>query len=236
MKTCIILCGGYGKRAREIDNKLPKILIRIQKEPLLFWILKNLEKKKIKKIILCVGYKSNHIKSYLKKNKKKFKVNIILVYENENNLLGTGGAIKNSLKHVKTNDFFVMYGDTFLFFDINKMFDKYKKNKKPILMSIYKNNNMFYKNNIKIDGKLIYDKYDKKNKYDYIDYGLIIMNKKVFNNQPLKFDLSSLLKENSLKSNVSYFKIKKKFLEIGTLYSYKNTLKNFFKVKNEIYR
>ena len=40
------------------------------------------------------------------------------------------------------------------------MFDKYKKNKKPILMSIYKNNNMFYKNNIKIDGKLIYDKYD----------------------------------------------------------------------------
>ena len=64
MKTCIILCGGYGKRAREINNKLPKILIRIQKEPLLFWILKNLEKKKLKKLFYVLDIKVislNHI-------------------------------------------------------------------------------------------------------------------------------------------------------------------------------
>ena len=35
---------------------------------------------------------------------------------------------------------------------------------------------------------------------------------------------------------ISHLKIKKKFLEIGNIESYKNTLRNFKKIKNEIYK
>ena len=45
MRTCVILCGGYGTRAKKINNLLPKILINVHGKPYLFWILKNLEKK-----------------------------------------------------------------------------------------------------------------------------------------------------------------------------------------------
>ena len=50
------------------------------------------------------------------------------------------------------------------------------------------------------------------------------------------FDLSKLLKEYSMNKKISHLKIKKKFLEIGNIKSYKNTLRNFKKIKNEIYK
>ena len=78
----ILLCGGYGKRARQINNKFPKVLFKINKKPFLFWILKNLEIKGIKKVVLCTGYKSNFIKKYIKKNKNKFKIKIYISEEN----------------------------------------------------------------------------------------------------------------------------------------------------------
>lgn len=236
MRTCVILCGGYGTRAKKINNLLPKILINVHGKPYLFWILKNLEKKKIKEIILCVGYKSENIYSYLRKNKNNFKLKIKVVAEKSGKLLGTGGAVKNSLKFFNRNEFLVMYGDTFLFFDVNRLFKSYKINNKPILMTVYKNNSKYYKNNIKINKHLTYDKSNKKNDYEYIDYGVLVMNKKVFKNQPKVFDLSKLLKKYSMDKKISHLKIKKKFLEIGNIESYKNTLRNFKKIKNEIYK
>ena len=74
----ILLCGGYGKRARTIYKNKPKILFPINGKPFIYWILKNLENKGIKKIILCTGYKSNLIQNYIKKEKKTLK--LILVY------------------------------------------------------------------------------------------------------------------------------------------------------------
>ncbi len=235
MYTCIILCGGYGKRAKKINKFLPKALIEVKKKPFLYWILKNLEKKKIRNVILCVGYKGNLIHEYINKNKNKFKIKINLVFEKSNNLLGTGGAIKNALKIVKDEEFIVMYGDTFLFFNMKKLYKSYLDKKKPILMTIYKNKDGRYKNNINIVKKFIYNKFDNSNFYKYIDYGIMIMKKKIFKNQPKVFDLSKLLNFNSKLNNISYFKIKKKFLEIGDLEGYKKTSSNFKLIQNEIY-
>ena len=52
-----------------------------------------------------------------------------------------------------------MYGDTFLFFNMKKLYKSYL-DKKPILMTIYKNKDRRYKNNISIVKKFIYNKFD----------------------------------------------------------------------------
>ena len=90
----ILLCGGYGKRARTIYKNKPKILFPINNKPFIYWILKNLENKGIKKIILCLGYKSKLIQNYINKEKKNFNINIIIIREPKK-LNGIGGAIKN---------------------------------------------------------------------------------------------------------------------------------------------
>ena len=74
-----------------------------------------------------------------------------------------------------------MYGDTFLPIDFKKLERKYLKQKKPVLMTILKNNNKFDKSNVFYNKKTLFynkDNYDVKMKY--IDYGLLIFNKKVF--------------------------------------------------------
>ncbi len=232
----IILCGGYGTRARKINKNLPKILFPIGGKPFIFWILKNIENKGIKKVILCTGYKSKLIQKYIKKERKNFKIKIHLSNENPRKLLGTGGAIKKNYNILEPN-FYLMYGDTFLFFDLEKMKKEFLKKKKPILMTIYKNKNKHNSNNIRLNKNYIL--YDKKNPRDmkYIDYGIMIFKKKIFKDITLSnFDLSDILSLQSKKKQVSHLIQKKSFFEIGELKSYKSTIKNFKKIYNEIYK
>ncbi len=232
----VLLCGGYGIRARRINKILPKILFPINNKPFLYWIIKNLENKGIKKIILCTGYKSELIKKFIKKEKKIFKVKIDISSENPKNLKGTGGAIKKIYKKLDPN-FYIMYGDTFLVLKLEILKKKFIEKKKPILMTVFKNKNNHHKNNVEIKNNyLIYDKNTKK-KLKYIDYGIMVFKKKIFHKiSKSAFDLSELLYSQSKKKNISYYIEKKTFFEIGDPKGYKETIKNFKKIYNEIYR
>ena len=66
----LILSAGINKRFKMKNFNSPKSLLKIKNESLLEIILKNLRKKKIKKVSIIVGYKHNEIR----KEVKKFKV------------------------------------------------------------------------------------------------------------------------------------------------------------------
>jgi D-glycero-alpha-D-manno-heptose 1-phosphate guanylyltransferase len=232
----VILCGGYGTRVRQISKKLPKALLSINQKPFLYWVLKNLENQGVKKVFLCIGYKGYLIKSFVKKNKNNFNLKIICSSENSKNLLGTGGAIKKILKKLNSY-FYIMQGDTFLFMNLKKMLLSFQKKKKPILMMVYKNFDKKHKNNI-ILGKnyLHYDKNIFENRMKYIDYGVMLVKKNIFFKTNKTFQISDLLKKQSALKHVAFLKAKDKFLEIGSLHGYKETIKNFKKIYNEIYK
>ena len=232
----ILLCGGYGIRARKINKNLPKILFPFKGKPFIYWVLKNLENKGIKKVILCTGYKSNLIKNYIKKEKKNFDISIKVSTEGPKNLKGTGGAIKKIYNKLDKN-FYLMYGDTFLFLELEKMKKKFLEKKKPILITVFKNKNKHNPNNVYLNKDyLIYDKISNK-KMQYIDYGIMIFNKKIFKNKlPTTFDLAKLLNYQSKKKQISFLIKNKSFFEIGDPKSYKNTVKNFKKIYNEVYK
>ena len=104
-------------------------------------------------------------------------------------------------------------------------------------MTIFENKNKHNPNNVYIEkGNLIYDKKSDK-KMKYIDYGIMIFNKKIFKGKlPKKFDLAEVLNHQSKKEQVSFIIKNKSFFEIGDPKSYKNTKKNFKKIYNEVYR
>jgi|TARA_B100001093_G_scaffold508966_1_gene572125 D-glycero-alpha-D-manno-heptose 1-phosphate guanylyltransferase len=208
----IILSGGKGTRIKKFTKKIPKCLIDINGKPFLYYQLRYLKKYGIKKVILSVGYKSEEVKNYVKNNINFIDVKIV---KDGKKLLGTGGAIIKSIKFLK-NNFFILYGDSYLNFDLNKL----RSIKNRSIMAIYKNKNKHDKSNIKlIDPNYIhYFKNTSKLRLSYIDYGISFLNKKIFKNLDIdrKFDLSSLFDKVSKNFQLHGLIIKKRFYEVGS--------------------
>ncbi len=60
----VILCGGMGTRLREASEKLPKPLVDIGGNPILWHILKIYGDAGFRRFVLCLGYKSDLIKRW----------------------------------------------------------------------------------------------------------------------------------------------------------------------------
>jgi NDP-sugar pyrophosphorylase family protein len=227
----VILNGGYGSRVRSISGNLPKCLIKIGGTPFLLHQLDLIKKAKIKNVVLCLGYKSEYVINFLKKNYKGLNIRFVV----EKKKLGTGGALINSLKYLKKN-FFLTYGDSWLninYYNLQKIF--FSKNKSLITVvpsKIIKN----HAANIYIKRGAIKD-YNKKKinrNYEYIDYGLMIFKKKLFLNSKIKkidlsFFISNFIKENLVDYKIVY----KKFYQIGDLKGIKE-LKEYYQRHHEL--
>ncbi|MDX1596139.1 MAG: nucleotidyltransferase family protein [Nitrosopumilaceae archaeon] len=114
----IILAGGRGKRLRPVTDYVPKPLIPLNNIPILEWQIRYLKKHKIKKIVICTGYKTEMIEHFLEL-KNHFDIDIII--SKEKKPLGTGGAIKQASKKIKEKTFFVINGDTITDINLNKL-------------------------------------------------------------------------------------------------------------------
>jgi NDP-sugar pyrophosphorylase family protein len=220
----IILSGGKGLRVSKLTKKTPKCLIDINGKPFLYHQLKYLQKYRIKNVILSVGYLSNKINAYVDKEIDFLNIKIV---NDGNKLLGTGGAIMKSLDLLKEK-FFVIYGDSYLNFNLNKL----KSKSKFSSMAIFKNDNKYDLSNVDIKKSrfIFYNKTKTKNDCNYIDYGVSYLNKSIFKNEKRykKFDLSLTLNKASKKNQLKGLIVKKRFYEIGSYDGIKQ-LKNFLK-------
>ena len=100
-----ILAAGLGSRLRPYTNDKPKPLVEVNSKTLLDRTLDHLGKTGIKEVTLNTHYLPDQIKSAVV-NRPEFKAHIS--YEEE--LLDTGGGIKNMLGHFD-EAFFVLSGD-----------------------------------------------------------------------------------------------------------------------------
>jgi glucose-1-phosphate cytidylyltransferase len=60
----VILCGGQGTRLREHTESIPKPLVPIGDQPILWHIIKHFRSHGFARFVLCLGYKSDKIKQY----------------------------------------------------------------------------------------------------------------------------------------------------------------------------
>lgn len=104
----LVLCGGLGTRLRSVTDG-PKVMAEIQGEPFLDFLLKYLVKQGAKRIILCAGYKAESLVGHYK---QKFS-DVEVLFSIESEPLGTGGALKNAAKFLKSDCFFALNGDCF---------------------------------------------------------------------------------------------------------------------------
>ena len=175
ISTIMILAAGLGKRMKLYTKNVPKPLIKIGGETLIEKMIKKLEIKGFKKVVINIFYLKNKIKKELT-NKFKIKIH----YSEEKILLNTGGGIKNAIKILKVKEFFVINSDIIWEEKTDSPFDQlnkfWNKDKMDALLLLYPKKKKIGDYNINKSNRII----SNKNKPKYIFTGIQILKSKLF--------------------------------------------------------
>ena len=129
MKT-IILCGGKGTRLHEKTEDVPKPMVEIGGQPILWHIMNIYASYGYKDFILCLGYKKDYVFNYLENNnlKEKYGFNINAI---DTGLDAPKGQRINMVKeHIDGEPFMMTYGDGVANINIDKLILHHVKNDK----------------------------------------------------------------------------------------------------------
>lgn len=213
----VILAGGLATRLRPLTINQPKSLLMINGRPFLEYQLQLLKDYEMRNVLLCVGHKGELIRGYFGEGKE---VGVKLSYSFDGKkLLGTAGALKKAYP-LLNDKFFLMYGDSFLPFDYQKIEKSFQGSDKLSLLVVYKNQNRLDKSNVAIEDGLVkvYDKNPKEQNLEYIDAGLSVLRKEVLNLVPEDepYDLQDLYKTLVWQEEMLAYEVKQRFYEIGS--------------------
>ncbi|MCP8306669.1 MAG: nucleotidyltransferase family protein [archaeon] len=121
----IILAGGQGLRLRPLTDDRPKAMISINGKPIaeiqLGWLIGNI-KVKVEQVIFSCGHKGEILEEYFEHEYEGVPIRYVI----EKEPLGTGGAIKNTLRSLdldKDEDVLIMNGDVITNMDLSNMIE-----------------------------------------------------------------------------------------------------------------
>jgi NDP-sugar pyrophosphorylase family protein len=166
---------------------------------------------------MCVGFLGEAIRE--KFGKKAYGINLDYSFDGDK-LLGTGGAIKRALP-LLGDQFFVLYGDSYLPIEWQPVADSFHRTGKFGLMTVYRNDDKYDKSNVVFhDGTVV--RYDKKSKVEemrHIDYGLSIFKSSVFKKYPdgQFLDLADVMTTLISEGQLAGYEVIERFYEMGSL-------------------
>jgi N-acetyl-alpha-D-muramate 1-phosphate uridylyltransferase len=210
-----ILAGGLGTRLGPLAGNLPKSLLSVAGEPFLAHQLALLRNQGIKRVVLCVGHLGEKISSAIGDG-ASFGMALEYSYDGPR-LIGTGGAVRKA-RPLLGDQFFVMYGDSYLPIDFEPVASAFCQSGKAGLMTVFRNENRWDTSNVRFEnGRILeYSKGHPTASMHYIDYGLSVFSARAFDNTPEAFDLSELLVRLVAKGELAGHEVQKRFYEIGS--------------------
>jgi len=212
-----ILAGGLSTRMYPVTKTVPKSLLDVAGKPFIYHQLKLLASKGITKVVLCVGNMGEQIKEYVGGG-KQFGLSVEYSFDGEK-LLGTGGAIKHAIPGLG-EEFFIMYGDSYLNVDFQDLYEKFRSSGKKAMMTVFKNEGKWDISNVIFrDGIVIkYDKGGKDPDMKFIDFGLAIIKRDSFDpaDEGRVMDLSEVYKALVSEGQMAGLEVHERFYEAGS--------------------
>lgn len=115
MEPALILAGGFGTRLRSVvGDSVPKPMAPVAGRPFLHWLLHMLARQGVRQTWLSVGYLADNIRTALGDHFEGMDLHYVVEIEP----LGTGGAIALAARHIQTERFLVLNGDTLAAMDL----------------------------------------------------------------------------------------------------------------------
>lgn len=108
MLPVVILCGGLGTRLRPITEDCPKPLVPVGDRPFLAHLLERLDGEGVSEVILSAGHLGEQIEAFVERTDWSFSVRCV----QEEEPLGTGGALRYVAEEEGLEAFLAMNGDT----------------------------------------------------------------------------------------------------------------------------
>jgi N-acetyl-alpha-D-muramate 1-phosphate uridylyltransferase len=107
-KRAIVLAAGLGTRMRAHSDKLPKPLVKVSGKALIDYALDRLAEAGVEQAVVNVHYMADALERHLAKRTRPR----IVISDERNDLLGTGGGVVKALGHLGDAPFFYMNSDT----------------------------------------------------------------------------------------------------------------------------
>ena len=213
----VIFCGGLATRLGAVAQDVPKSMIRIEGRPFLEHQLLFLKEHNVTDIILCVNHLAEKIEEYFGDG-KRFGVSIR--YSHDGPVpLGPIGALKKA-EALLDPMFFIMYGDSYVFVDFQKMYSFFLKQEALAMMTVFKNNDAIDASNIVVQNGMIthVGREHKTSQMVYIDYGVSILRKKALVRVPKDtlYTTVAFFSDLSTRKQLLGYEIKHRFYHIGT--------------------
>jgi MurNAc alpha-1-phosphate uridylyltransferase len=217
MLPVAILAGGLATRLRPITQAIPKALIEVAGKPFIAHQLEHLRQQGITSVVLCIGYLGEMIEEVVG-NGSHWNMQVTYSFDGPV-LLGTGGALKQALP-ILGEQFFVLYGDSYLPVNFATVQAAFFNSGRLGLMTVLRNQDQWDRSNVAFeDGRLSeYNKIIIRPEMLHIDYGLGILKALALDPYPQNeaFDLSKLYNKLSLDGQLAGFEVFERFYEIGS--------------------
>lgn len=229
IKEAIILAGGLGTRMKNYLPDIPKPMADINGTPFLELVLRYLERQKINRIILSIGYKHEIIQEHFKNQYRSMKIDYCI----EEEPLGTGGAIKQALRICEKNYLAILNGDTFFMIDFKKNFYKFMAARCELLVFLKPMENFDRYGTVLMDeeNRIIGFNEKQKTEKGNINGGIYFTSKSIFNDTQLpeifSFEKDFLEKYYSQKIFTGHI-TDKFFIDIGIPEDYERAKKELF--------
>ena len=129
----LILAGGTGTRLSSVLAGMNKPMAPIAGKPFLEYLLLQLKKHEIDEVILCVGYKAHLIHSYFGTGDRR---GLRINYSYEEDVRGTGGALKLAEDLIHEEDFFVLNGDSLFDIELRALMRYHRERKATATLAL----------------------------------------------------------------------------------------------------
>jgi D-glycero-alpha-D-manno-heptose 1-phosphate guanylyltransferase len=126
----IVLAGGFGTRLRAVVADVPKPMAPIAGRPFLEILLSMLAQKGFTQVVLSLGFMSEKIIAHF----GNCYLGMNLVYEVEQQPLGTGGAIRAALTRCDADHVFIFNGDTYLDLEVDALERLWQSGHHPLIV------------------------------------------------------------------------------------------------------
>ncbi len=220
----IILAGGLGTRLRGVVPELPKALAPVNNKPFLDIILSALSKWEcIEKVVIAVGYMADKI---IERYKDTSKYGFKILFSVEEELLGTGGAIKKVIPQTETDNILVLNGDSYAETDLCDLLDKHVETSASMSIVLREVENASRYGRVKLisDNRIVcFEEKTPGPAKGYINAGMYLIKRKLFDDvkNNVVISLEKELLPVFIKEGVFGYISSGKFIDIGIPETYK---------------
>ena len=127
-----ILAGGMGTRLRSVVADRPKVLAVVAGRPFLAYLLDQLLAAGIKETVLLVGYAADQVRNTLGDDYRGMR----LINSIEAEPLGTGGAVRLALPHLREQTILLLNGDSYCDVELAQFLESHHRAKAHVSLAL----------------------------------------------------------------------------------------------------